>query len=76
MREPGSRSQTKCPDLIEWLEWTIVLCKKGDKPYIPSYPELHQFCKSNNHGRCPNLKTQSVLTSKVCTEWSQEVDLS
>lgn len=43
----------KCPNLVEWLDWVILLCEKGNKPYIPDLSELQSFCKSSNYHSCP-----------------------
>lgn len=43
----------KCPNLVEQLEWVILLCKKGDHPYTPDFSELKQFCKNRDYMRCP-----------------------
>jgi len=42
-----------CPDLVEWLDWVIFICKAGNKPYTPDYFELSMHCKSSNHRDCP-----------------------
>jgi hypothetical protein len=43
----------KCPNLVEWLDWVILLCEKGNKPYIPDLSELQKYCKNNNYNSCP-----------------------
>lgn len=63
MNNSFTHNCAKCPELVEWIEWTILICKKGNRPYMPSYPELHKYCKSINHDNCPYLKTASALKS-------------
>lgn len=45
-------SKEKCPHLVEWLDWVILLCEKGKRPYVPTYQEMRSYCKSNNHVHC------------------------
>ncbi len=42
----------KCPNLVEWVNWTILLCKAGDKPYVPTLSELDEYCKSEDYNKC------------------------
>jgi len=63
---------SKCPELVEWIDWTVLICKKGHKPYVPSYSELHSYCKSNNYDKCTYYKTPSVLLSNVYTGWFEK----
>ncbi|UCH46090.1 MAG: hypothetical protein JSV11_05115 [Nitrospiraceae bacterium] len=52
---------TKCPNLVEWLDWVIILCKKGERPYVPSLAEMQRYCKNNSFSRCPYyLKTENI----------------
>ncbi len=44
---------TKCPNLVEWVDWVILLCEKGNKPYVPDLSELSKYCKSKNYSGCP-----------------------
>ncbi len=43
-----------CPNLIERINWVILLCKAGEKPYVPTAPELHEYCKSEDYNKCPH----------------------
>ncbi len=52
---------TNCKNLVEWLDWVIVLCKAGDKPYIPNYSELNMFCKNENHAQCQYMRKSNAL---------------
>lgn len=50
----------RCPNLVEWLDWVILMCKKGDRPYVPNSNELRTYCKSRSHTKCPhNVKSQA-----------------
>jgi len=52
---------SKCPNLVEWLDWVIILCKRGERPYVPSLAEMHRYCKKNSFSKCPYfLKTESI----------------
>lgn len=52
---------TKCPNLVEWLDWVIILCKKGERPYVPSLAEMQRYCKNNSFSKCPYyLKTEKI----------------
>ncbi len=50
---------TKCPNLVEWVDWVILLCEKGNKPYIPDLSELRRFCKNDNFKSCPYYTTSN-----------------
>lgn len=55
----------KCPNLVEWLDWVILLCEKGNKPYIPDLSELQTFCKNNNYHSCPFYNgTEKMMLSQ------------
>ena len=45
----------QCPNLVEWVDWVILLCKAADKPYVPSLFELEEYCKTNSYMECPFL---------------------
>lgn len=47
-------NNNKCPNLVEWLDWVILMCKKGDMPYVPNSSELRTYCKSKSFGKCPH----------------------
>ncbi len=46
----------KCHNLVEWLEWVILLCEARDRPYVPDLGELNKFCKNGNHAKCPIMR--------------------
>ena len=52
---------TKCPNLVEWVDWVILLCEKGNKPYIPDLSELKKYCKNNNYSGCPYYSTTEEM---------------
>lgn len=54
---------TKCPNLVEWLEWVILMCKKRDRPYVPNISELQSYCKTKTHNKCPYYKLDNVTPS-------------
>ncbi len=43
---------TKCPELVESLDWVIFFCKAGNSPYIPGHDKLNMDCKSNGYVKC------------------------
>lgn len=56
----------KCPNLVEWLEWVILMCKKGDRPYVPSASELRSYCKSKSYDKCPhNARFEHASNVKI-----------
>jgi hypothetical protein len=50
---------TKCPNLVEWVDWVILLCEKGNKPYVPDVTELRKYCKSEDYRGCPYYTTSN-----------------
>ncbi len=42
-----------CPNLVERINWVILLCKAGERPYVPTLPELHEYCKNEKYNNCP-----------------------
>jgi hypothetical protein len=40
----------KCPHLKLWL---VATCKINEKAYVPSAFQLHEYCKTKGHKRCP-----------------------
>jgi hypothetical protein len=40
----------KCPHLIKWV---LFACKANEKPYFPSNFQLHEYCKTEEHKKCP-----------------------
>jgi hypothetical protein len=53
----------KCPNLVEWLEWVILMCNKRDRPYVPNISELQAFCKTKTHNKCPYYKLDNIMPS-------------
>lgn len=49
----------QCPNLVEWVDWVILLCKAGEIPYVPSLFELEEYCKTESHKKCPFIKEYS-----------------
>jgi len=43
----------QCPNLVEWVDWVILLCKAGEIPYVPSLFELEEYCKTKSYKKCP-----------------------
>jgi len=54
MSKEASMSENKCPNLVEWLDWVILMCNKGDRPYVPNTSELRTYCKNKSYRRCPH----------------------
>jgi hypothetical protein len=55
----------KCPNLVEWLDWVILMCKKGDRPYVPNSTELRSYCKNRSYNKCPhNTNLEQALSVK------------
>ena len=55
----------KCPNLVEWLDWVILTCKKGDSPYVPNSTEVRSYCKNKSYNKCPhNTKFERALSVK------------
>ncbi|MBI4847881.1 MAG: hypothetical protein HY808_04785 [Nitrospirae bacterium] len=46
-------NSVKCPELVEWVDGIILLCKKADKPYVPNLSEIHSYCKTKKYDKCP-----------------------
>ncbi len=42
-----------CPNLVEWIEWVILICKAGERPYVPNSSELQEYCKNEDYNQCP-----------------------
>lgn len=40
----------KCPHLIKWV---VSSCKALDKTYVPSLFELVEYCRTQEHRKCP-----------------------
>jgi hypothetical protein len=48
----------KCPHLTKWVTFA---CKAGEEYYFPSQFQLHEYCKTKEHKKCPFfLKKTSV----------------
>ncbi|MDH4028681.1 MAG: hypothetical protein OEU95_07620 [Nitrospirota bacterium] len=43
-------TQTKCPELVESLDWVIYFCKAGNRPRIPEHNKLKKACKGKYAG--------------------------
>ncbi len=41
-----------CPNLVEWIEWVILICKAGERPYVPNSSELQEYCKNEDYNKC------------------------
>mgnify|MGYP001567648936 FL=1 len=54
----------QCPNLVEWVDWVILLCKAGERPYVPSLFELKECCKSEEHRRCPFYYLKNIAVKK------------
>ncbi len=50
----------RCPNL---KKWGISVCKAKDDPYVPSNFQLHEYCRTKNHKKCPFL-VQNVSVKK------------
>lgn len=50
---------TKCPNLVEWIDWVVLLCDKGKSPYVPDICELQKYCKTATYHKCPFYVNQS-----------------
>ncbi len=50
----------KCPNLVEWVDWVILLCKAGERPYVPSLFELEEYCNTENHKKCPFILVRNT----------------
>ncbi|RJQ45029.1 MAG: hypothetical protein C4538_09150 [Nitrospiraceae bacterium] len=55
----------KCPNLVEWLDWVILMCKKGDRPYVPNSTELRTYCKNKSYGKCPHNAKSNVSYIRI-----------
>lgn len=56
-------NNAKCPNLVEWIDWVILMCNKGNKPYVPDQSELRDFCKNKSFNKCPhNSKPGNYVT--------------
>ncbi|RJQ54041.1 MAG: hypothetical protein C4526_05455 [Nitrospiraceae bacterium] len=59
-------NDTKCPNLVEWLDWVILMCKKMDSPYVPNSTELRAYCKNRSFNKCPHyIKFENILSVKT-----------
>ncbi len=50
----------RCPHLEKWV---VPVCKAKNDPYVPSNFQLHEYCRTKNHTKCPFLLT-SVSAGK------------
>lgn len=55
----------KCPHLANSVK---VSCKAIDKPYLPSLFELHEYCRTWDHKKCPFYLQEIVTTAKCGNE--------
>lgn len=59
-------NENKCPNLVEWLDWVILMCNKGDRPYVPNTSELRTYCKNGSFQKCPhNITREHRLSIKI-----------
>ncbi len=42
----------RCPHLEKWV---VAVCKAKDDLYIPSNFQLHEYCRTKDHRKCPFL---------------------
>ena len=54
----------RCPNLVEWDEWMILVCNANEKTYIPSFFELTEYCKNKYYCKCPFTHTHNAGKSK------------
>ena len=40
----------KCPHLQKWV---VSVCKADADPYVPSNFQLHEYCRTKRHNKCP-----------------------
>ncbi len=56
----------KCPHLIQSGS---ISCNALDKPYFPSRFQLKEYCKTNEHKKCPfylkDISKPNTLVDKV-----------
>ena len=45
----------QCPNLVELVNSVILLCKAGERPYVPNLFQLGEYCKANSYRECPFL---------------------
>jgi len=46
------RNKMKCPHLMKWITF---LCKANKEVYSPSPFQLEEYCKREEHKKCPFL---------------------
>jgi hypothetical protein len=66
-------NNTKCPNLVEWLDWVILLCERGNRSYVPDIYELKQFCKRDYH-RCPFYSMNKADNLQEITKYPGEAN--
>ena len=63
----------KCPNLVEWIDWIILLCDKGKSPYVPDIHELRKYCKTDGYHKCPFYMNTSKTDGDNCNHFNREV---
>ena len=53
MMDSVSNITNKCPKLVEWSDWVILMCRNGNVMRIPDIAEMRSFCKSKTFVKCP-----------------------
>jgi hypothetical protein len=52
----------KCPHLIKWVTFA---CKAEDKLYFPSHFQLHEYCKTKEHKKCPFYIKKTSMEQEI-----------
>jgi hypothetical protein len=52
----------KCPYLIKWVTFA---CKAEEKIYFPSPFQLHEYCKTKDHKKCPFYQRKTSLEQEI-----------
>jgi hypothetical protein len=62
---PAARG--RCPHLKKQV---IATCRAEDKAYVPSIFQLHEYCRSRDHRKCPfylnNFAKSYALEGAAC----------
>lgn len=64
---------SKCPNLVEWIDWVILLCDKGKSPYVPDISELKKYCKTRIYHKCPFYVNSSETGANISSHQNREV---
>lgn len=46
------KKKIKCPQLMEWSDGIILLCKEGNIAHVPDLSEINSYCRTKTYSKC------------------------